>query len=332
MNSTALISFWNHTSSKINSYFAIFLLLFGTIGNLLNIVVLSRRKLRYNPCAWLFLISSVFNLISILSGLMTKLFCDCLFDRIVFLCQLRVFILLTSRNIASWSIMLATFDRWLLSCTNIHYRNLSTLKNAKVGMMIILMISLLIYCPIFYCYQANLHDSPLKCYSKTIQCRIYLDQIYTFLTTCFPLILMVLFGCLTMSNIREIHHRVQSPLLSNRILTSITHEHRQRFKSIDRRLLVMLLIQITFLTLLTLPQALEMIYLTITSTKSKSPLQNTIEISIFSFSLLLTYLASGMPFYIYTLSGGRIFREEILSIFRKQKRPNLSSNERKNAR
>lgn len=315
MNSTTLISFLNETSLKINSYFSIFLLLFGTIGNLLNIFVLSRRKLRSNPCAWLFCISSVFNLISILIGLPTKLFSNYLFDRIAFLCQSRAFILLTSRTIAYWSIMLATFDRWLLSCTNIHYRKLSTLSNARRGMLIIVMISLVIYCPIYYCYQANLNNSPLKCYSTKIQCRIYLDQIYTFWTILIPLILMIIFGFLTMSNVRKIHHRAQIPLLS----LGITDEHRQRLKSIDRRLLLMLLIQISFLILLTLPQALEMIYLTITSRQSKSLLQTTIENSIFSFSLLLTYLASGMPFYVYTLSGGRIFREEIHAIFRKQK-------------
>ena len=318
--STTLILLWTSTSSKINSYFSIFLLLVGTIGNVLNLFVLSQRKLRSNPCAWLFFVSSIFNLISLLSGLTTKLFSDTLFnliDRVKFLCQLRAFILLTSRTIAAWSIMLATFDRWLLSCTNIVYRNMSTLKNARQQMIIIVVISLLIYCPIFHCYQANLSNSPLKCYSQSIPCRIFFEQIYTLVTILIPLIFMVLFGILTMSNVRKLHHRFQIPLLTKFPPTAITSEHRQRLKSIDRRLLIMLLIQISFLTLLTLPQALEMIYLTITRTRLKSPLQHTIENSIFNFSLLLTYLASGIPFYIYTLSGGRVFREEVYLLFRK---------------
>lgn len=317
-DSTALILFWNSTSTTINTFFTVFLLLFGIIGNLLNLFILSQRKLRSNPCAWLFYISSIFNLISLLSGLATKLFSNNLFnliDRIEFLCQLRAFILLTSRTIAAWSIMLATFDRWLLSCTEISYRNLSTLKNARRQMMMIILISIVIYCPIFHCYRINLSNSPLKCYSQTIQCRVFLEQIYTFLTILIPLILMVLFGVLTMTNVREMHHRARVPLLTKFPSRSTTIEHRQRLKSIDRRLLIMLLIQITFLTCLTLPQALEMIYLTITRTQSKSPLQLTIENSIFTFSLLLTYLASGIPFYIYTLSGGRVFREEVYLLF-----------------
>jgi hypothetical protein len=319
-NSTVIISLWNNISSKINYYFAIFLFIFGILGNILNTFVLSQRKLRSNSCAWLFLISSIFNLISILSGLTTRVLSGWILDitdRIKFLCQLRVFILLTSRTIASWLLMLAIFDRWLLSCINIHYRRLSKLKNAKRGMIIIIFISILIYSPVFYCYQANLMNTPLKCYTKTIKCRIFTDQIYTFLTILIPLILMILFGFLTMSNVREIHHRAQVLLLSRFNQTRITKEHQQRFKIIDRHLLIMLLVQISFLTLFTLPQAIEMIYLTITTNQFKSSLQNTIENSIFTFSLLLTYLASGMPFYIYTLTGGQVFRQAFFTLIRR---------------
>jgi len=319
-NTTVIISLWNNTSLKINRYFSIFLFIFGIIGNILNIFVLSQRPFRSNSCAWLFRTSSIFNLISILSGLTTRLLSGWILDitdRIKFLCQLRVFTLLTSRTIASWLIMLAILDRWLLSCTNIHYRRLSKLNNAKQGMIIIIVISILIYSPIFYCYQANLIDTPLKCYTKTIKCRIFTDQVYTFLTILIPLILMILFGFLTMSNVRRIHHRAQIPLISRLSQTLITNGHRQRLKSIDRHLLVMLLVQICILTLFTFPQVIEMIYLTITTNQLKSSLQNTIEKSIFTFSLLLTYLASGMPFYIYTLSGSRVFRQASFTLIKR---------------
>jgi hypothetical protein len=319
LNSTLIISIWNKTSARINCSLAIFLFIFGTIGNILNIFVLSQRTLRYNPCAWLFYVSSIFNLISIVSGLSTRILSSLNFDitdRIEFLCQLRAFTLLTSRTIAYWLIMLAIFDRWLLSCINVHYRRLSKLKNAKQGMMIIIIISIIIYSLIFYCYEPNLINTPLKCYSKTIKCRILTDQIYTFVTILIPLILMILFGFLTISNVRKMHYRAQISFRSRFNQTLITREYRRRFKSIDRHLLVMLLVQISFLTIFTLPQTIEMIYLTITTNQFKSSLQNTIENSIFTFSLLLTYLASGIPFYIYTLSGGRLFRERFFILIR----------------
>lgn len=319
MNSTRISSFLTAMSWNINCYLTIFLLIFGGLGNLLNIFVLSQRTLRSNSCAWLFRISSIFNLISILFGLTTRLISNSILDRYDFLCQLRVFILLTSRTIAIWLISLAIFDRWLLSCVKVSRRRLSTLKNIKQVVTIIVLSIFLIFSPIFYCYQGNLIDSPLKCYSKTIFCRILTDQIYTFVTILFPLIFMIVFGFLTMHNVRNVHSRALAPFLSRSSLILISYEQRQHLKSVDRRLLIMLLIQIGFLVLFTLPQTIEMIYLTITTNRFKSSIQKTIENSIFTFTILLTYVASGMPFYIYTLSGGRVFRQGVSQFFRQIK-------------
>jgi hypothetical protein len=81
----------------------------------------------------------------------------------------------------------------------------------------------------------------------------------------------------------------------------------------------MLLAQISFLALFTLPQAIKQIYLTVTRDNYKTLEQNTIENSIYSFGILLTYLASGMPFYIYTLSGGCVFRQAFFTLIRRIK-------------
>ncbi|UJR14245.1 hypothetical protein I4U23_001236 [Adineta vaga] len=309
-NITSITFILNDTILKINCYFSIFLLVFGVIGNLLNTFVLSQRSLRSNTCAWLFFISSIFNLISILSGLPTRVLSTwtiVLTDRIEWLCKIRVFLVLTSRTVAAWLIMFATFDRWLLSCRHIRYRRLSKLKNAKRGMLLILILSCCLYSSIFYCYEVNLQNTPLICYSQTLTCRILSDQIYLCFTVLIPTILMIFFGFLTLSNIRRMHHRIQIPILCDFNKPMI--KTQQRFKLIDRHLFIMLLVQIGFFILFTFPQGIEMIYLTITRNDFKSSIQLTIENSIFTLTLSLTYLASGMPFYIYTISGGRSFQQ-----------------------
>ncbi|CAF1203509.1 unnamed protein product [Adineta ricciae] len=297
----------------INCYFSIFLLIFGVVGNLLNLLVLSQRSLRSNACAWLFLISSVFNLISLLTGLPTRVLSSwtiVVTDEVEWLCRLRVFLVLTSRTTAAWLIVFATFDRWLLSCRHTHYRRLSKLRNAQRAMICILFLSCFIYSPIFYCYQANLRNTPLKCYSQTTMCRIISDQIYLCFTVLVPTIFMIFFSLLTLSNVRRMHHRLQMPFLSE--LTQTMIRKRRRFRLLDRHLLVMLLVQIGFFILFTFPQGIEMIYLTITRNDFKSTFQLTIENAIFTFTLSLTYLASGMPFYVYTISGGRAFQQALL--------------------
>ncbi len=309
-------------SVQINRYFSIFLFIFGTVGNILNILVLSKRSLRSNPCAWLFLISSFANLIALLSGLTTRVISNWtvdITDTIGWLCKLRIFTLYTSRTIASWLIMLASIDRWLLSCPNAHYRHMSTLKNVQIWTIIIILFSMLLYSPLFYCYEANLTNTPLKCYSKTIKCRIFADQVYTCVTILFPLILMFSFGIMTMSNVRKIKNRLQSPLLPRIGNRTSFNDQRHRFRLIDRHLLIMLLVQIGFLALFTFPQAIQQIYSTITRDKSKTLRRITIENFIYSFVILLTYLASGMPFYINTLSGGCVFRQVFFTLIRHTK-------------
>jgi hypothetical protein len=91
------IASWNNISAQINCYFSVFLFIFGIVGNIFNILVLSQRFLRSNPCAWLFLISSIFNLISILSGLTTRIISNWtldITDTIGWLCKFRVFTIL----------------------------------------------------------------------------------------------------------------------------------------------------------------------------------------------------------------------------------------------
>jgi hypothetical protein len=212
--------------------------------------------------------------------------------------------------------MLASIDRWLLSCISVHRRQMSTLKNVQIGAIIIIIFSILLYSPIFYCYEANLINTPLRCYSKTIRCRIFADQVYACVTILFPLLLMFLFGIMTMSNVGKIKRRLQSPLLPRISITSNSNDYRRRFRLIDRHLLIMLFVQISFLALFMLPQAIQQIYLTITRDKYKTSVQKTIENSIYSFGILLSYLASGMSFYIYTLSGGYIFRQAFFTLIR----------------
>ncbi|CAF2983858.1 unnamed protein product, partial [Rotaria sp. Silwood2] len=71
-NTTNLILSLNNMSTQLNRYCSIFIFIFGVLGNILNCIVLSQRPLRKNPCSFFFLISSMANLTSILSGLTTR--------------------------------------------------------------------------------------------------------------------------------------------------------------------------------------------------------------------------------------------------------------------
>ncbi|CAF4170197.1 unnamed protein product, partial [Rotaria sp. Silwood2] len=210
-NTTNLILSLNNMSTQLNRYCSVFIFIFGVLGNILNCIVLSQRPLRKNPCSFFFLISSMANLTSILSGLTTRMLAGYAVDltnTIDWLCKLRVFVLMVSRTIALWLIALASVDRCLLSSANQQYRKMSSLKNSYRSIFIIILFSILLYVQLIYCYQANLTQTPLKCYGKTEICRMTTDFSYALITVVIPIIVMITFGLLTISNVQNSRRRV----------------------------------------------------------------------------------------------------------------------------
>ncbi len=109
-------------------------------------------------------------------------------DAIGWLCKFRIFVLFASRTDASRLITLATIDRCLSSSVNIHRRQMSTLKNAHRDMIIVICLSNVIYAQLLYCFEANLTNTLIKWYGKTLWCRLIYDLEFIFLLCCYSFI------------------------------------------------------------------------------------------------------------------------------------------------
>lgn len=319
-NSTSLIASIQNASTQLNRYFSIFIYVFGVVGNVLNCVVLSQRKLRTNSCAFFFLISTIASLISIVSGLTTRMLAGYAVDltnTVDSLCKLRAFVLFASRTVASWLLTFASVDRWCSSSMNTRYRQLSSLKNSYRCTGVVTLLSIGLYAQIFHCYQANLLTTPLKCYGKTSACRISTDLSYALVTIIFPIIGMVVFGLKTIANVKSSFRRVFADSVTKTEALTVVTTPQQRWKRTDYHLLWMLLMQIALYSFFTLPQAIQKIYSTFTEDQPKPALQAAVENMVFNLLLLLTYFSSGMPFYINTLCGGQIFRKTLLDLVKR---------------
>lgn len=323
-SSNSLIITLNTLSPYLNRYLSLGILVFGTIGNLLNCLALSQRTLRSNPCAFLFLTSSIASLITLISGVLVRLLAGWsadLTDTVNWLCKFRIFVLFNFRTIASWLIMLATLDRWLSSAIDVNRRRKSTLKNARYGVLIVIILSSLAYAQIFYCYEANLTNSPLKCYGRTTWCRLLIDSEFTALSILLPSSLMFIFGILTILNLRQTALRRVQPVTVTIAHLTGTQNGSTRAKKRDHYLLLMLCVQVILLTLFSLPQAMQNLYANATRFELRSPTYIAVNNFVFNLFLLLTYVTNGMPFYIYTLTGGSVFRKalirSIVHLFRK---------------
>ncbi|CAF0831487.1 unnamed protein product [Adineta steineri] len=324
-----LILSLNNISTQFNRYISILIFFFGVIGNIINIFVLSQKNFRTNSCGWLFLISSIVNLISLFFALITRIMNGWATDpteTIAWLCKFRAHIVFSSRTIALWLITFATIDRWFLSNINVHRRHLSTLKNAQRSAIFITIFSIILYAQMFYCYEANLMNTPLKCYGKTKVCRHLTDLSLTFITVLCPLFVMIIFGLLTISNIRQSHRRIQILKTENidhsvNKSSGLSNENPQQKlkRKTDRSLLRMLFVQVIILTILTLPLSIQKLYSTISS-ENISPVEDAIDMFVYNMAILLYCISNGMPFYIYTLCGGTIFRKALSDFIQTMKR------------
>jgi len=322
-NATAdLIASLNNASNTLNRYIPIFIYIFGIIGNFLNVLVLSQRTLRSNPSAAFFVISSIAGLIAILSGLTSRMMAGYAVDltnTVNWICILRNYILYTVRTVALWMIVFAAIDRCFSSSANVNLRQMSNMKNAKRSIVFVFVFSCFVNAPIIFCYEANLTGLIRGCYGSTFACRLITDLTYAVVTTLLPLLLMIIFGLLTIKNVHHTRSRIQDVTMlsmSYQNKNTLTDVARQQIRKRDRYLLKMLLIQVTLLCLFTCGHAIQKAYSTITSNSPTPPLQSAIENFSLTIFTLLNFTASGMPFYIYTLTGRTMFRNTLFNLIK----------------
>ncbi|CAF2271521.1 unnamed protein product [Rotaria magnacalcarata] len=313
------IVFINNISTQMSRYVLLFTFLFGIMGNVLNILVFSQRSFRSNPCAICFLYASVSNLTAILSGVTSRMLNGWSVDLTNtnrFICKFRSYILNVARPIAFWLILLAIIDRWLVSSTNIHYRQISTMKNAVRSIIMVVIFAIILFSHIIYCYEPNMINTPLQCYGSTIACQLVSGILFTFVTIFIPVLLMLIFGLMTINNIRHVKGRIQHVDISIGETQGLSQtRQRHGLKKMDYRMFIMLFAQILLLFIFGLPLGIEKLYETITINRSKTKSQIAITNFVYNFVLLLNFLANGMPFYIYTLFGGTEFRKALFKIF-----------------
>lgn len=315
----ATIVLLNDISLQLNRYITLLVFLFGTIGNLLNILIFSQATLRKNPSVIYFLGSSISSLGILLVGLPSALI-----GRWVstdptttnsLLCKFRIFLLYGFRTTSVWLLVSATIDRWLLSSTKIARRRLSSQKVAYRILIVVHTLSFSLWFQALFCYETNLAEAPLKCYGKSQKCRIFNDLVYASSTVIIPSLLMLMFGFLTIHNINRSRRAIEPFIATVFPLDLLNSKKPKRKRRNQSSLTRMLLLQVMFLTLFSLPQAIHQIYLTSTMYISKSSLRTTVESFIVNFDFSLTYVGNASPFYVYTLTG-TMFRQSLVRMVR----------------
>ncbi|UJR18284.1 hypothetical protein I4U23_005187 [Adineta vaga] len=302
-NSSDMVSSISYVTMRINRHAPTFLILFGTLSNVLNICILRERSLKEIPCTIYLCWSSVSAIVFIWSGLLTRVLQGYNINwpnENQPLCKVRLYLLNISWSTAIWSLVGANVDRFLCSHQTVAYRQLSTHRLAKRVVMSIFIFFTFVFTEIFYCVEAKVANVPVSCYGRNLPCRIINDWVYLGVDIVFPSIIITIFGILTIRNTRS------------RIVRPITNSFPQTVRTINplilarkngRNLTRMLFIQVSCVLVLDLPFGLYRSYASLTADIPKSQYRVVVENLIYSLIVLLVHFTHSTSFYIYTLTG-----------------------------
>ena len=298
--------------AQLVRYFPIFLLVFGTFGNVLNICIFTRPKLRSVPCSWYFLASTCTSLIALYMGCLTRVLNTFNYYPRTDLgtttyCKLRTYLTYASLSVSVWLIIGACADRWASSATNVRIRSWSNVKKAKRIIIGLITIVYLVNSTMLYCFSGTFESDTSDCQAISDACDIYSEIALIFTYSLFPASLMLIFGLLT---IRNIHHSRQQISLPSTAISSTGNTRRT-----TRQMTVMLLAQVICSLLLSLPISIEKIYVVFNGYQQRSNEQVILRNFLGLIVVLITLTNSSISFYIFTLTG-KVFRQELKQIFR----------------
>ncbi len=294
-------------ASWINLCIPPFLIAFGTFGNVLNLIVFTRRTLRTNPCSMYFLAGSINNLFAtyvvILSRYLSINWNLDISTRNNVFCKLRLLFVYVSLNLVLWFIILASADRFFSSSKSVRLRQLSSLPMARKSIVLSTILMYLIYVHVLIFGRSGTASSPFcNFYSDTYN--LFFNFFFLIVANILPLALMCVFGILIIHNVHGIH---------NRVAPQNNDAQTERMRTNDRQLFKMLVFQLLITALLITPYATINVYNAIFSTilkQTRSPLGDAIYTLSFTIGRLLSYSNAVVGFYIYTLSGPK-FRAEV---------------------
>lgn len=205
---TELIALLTTITIAVSRWVILTLVILGTIGNTLNLIVFSQKKLRTSPCTLYLCVAAFIDLILTLAIALPRMLTTYNLDYsgiIGILCKLRHFTYYSLSSLSVWMVALGTFDRFLISSPLTTRRQMSSFRNAYRLIGGSAVILGLIFGDLFYCADVLNNGVITSCSASTSkQCGFY-NQIARLLTVfCIPGIIISVSGIGITRNLRSL--------------------------------------------------------------------------------------------------------------------------------
>lgn len=271
----------------------------GIISLLFNTIIFTRRTLRSTSCILYFFASTLANYPIIYFVIPCRFLADGFgIDptiKSLSFCKFREYILTVTRSLSAWFMLFASFDRFISTSRNIHYRRFCRISIARLLIIVTTITHFLFYIHIPILFTNHLPND--QCEAPIGTYRIINDCLYSIIYIILPALLMLIFGILTIKN--------QKRRGMLRISQSLYIIKR------DRNLFLMFIFQFILFVCTTLPQAIQKLYITITLNDTITDVnQNLFNQFISHAARMISFINHSCQFYIFTLSS-KLFRHEL---------------------
>lgn len=193
-------------TSAINYYGPILVLAFGIFGCICNFITFTAVQLRKNSCAFYFLVSTIFDLLSITFGVTTRFandhFGSTLLNTDRAYCKLRAYLVSAIPLVSMYLVLLSSIDRFMSSSMSVRFRSFSKMKVAYRATIIAIVISFLSCSHILFSYDLR----PI-CATMPGGYAIFDGMFVVFWLGVIPHGSMLVFGFLTLMNTRQTRRR-----------------------------------------------------------------------------------------------------------------------------
>ena len=212
-------------STHLMYYGTIVVTIVGLFGGFCNIITFTSSRLRKNPCAFYFLISSIFDLLSISFGLMSAFALtslgSILHNKNLAYCKIRAYLIFSFPVISIYMVLLASIDRFLGSSISSRLRRFSQIKVAYWASIITIIIGFLTCAHVLIGYRITPPCGPGS------DAYALFDSIFSiFWISLAPQLFMLIFGFLTILNIRRTKNRMKAQIQSVTINPEQRHEQK----------------------------------------------------------------------------------------------------------
>ncbi|CAF1053605.1 unnamed protein product [Adineta ricciae] len=300
-----------YISQQTIVYSGIGFLLFGVLGNTINIYIFSSVSIyRRTPASFYFLIDSIFKNVYLLVNLTPRVIGHIYgydFANISLLwCKFRQSILIMSAAISLTLTTLCVIDQYLVTSSNPSIRRLSRIQVSYRVVIIAVIVWFLHAIPFFVFY--GISPTTKTCASMNSILANYISIFFLAILCIIPISLICFFGYLTYENIRR--------------TIALAEQHA------DRQLIKMTFSQVIFAFFYSTPLGILYLYSAITSSVVKDPdrmLKEYFAYMIISTEITFYYASS---FYVFLFSSSRFRRNVTQRLFgersRNKIRPKIS--------